>query len=339
MYICRLFHRDRPLEQVDARLIADVPVSLGRDPGADWPVDDPASTLSRRHCVLVAEGGRLSLYDKSTNGVFLPSGERAPRDAAAVLAEGDSVRLGGFLLVVEAASDAPIDAGATTVLTPGWRGATPVAVDWSDAEAVPAPGHRDASLIEAFCEGARLDASTLSSEDPVELMRRVGAVYQQTVLGLAALMADRAKVKRDHHLGHTTISASDNNPFKWAPSRKLAEDLLCGRESAFLSNASAVRACFEDLSRHLAGMVAGAEAAVDCATTTLDPTRIEAEARTQGSLLRSRSAVAWDVLTVHHARLVGPDGRAGGDLQSAFSEAYARGSAAEAGPPGGPSER
>ncbi len=332
MYICRLFHRDHPLEQVDARLIADAPVGLGRDPAADWAVDDPAGTLSRRHCVLHVEAGRLVLVDESTNGVFLQTGERVPREGGAVLGEGDSVRLGGFVMVVERACEAPVDAAATTVLTPGWRGATPMADDWTDAPPAAPAGHRDASLIEAFCEGARLDASILSSEDPVELMRRVGAIYQQTVLGLAALMADRAKVKRDHQLIQTTISASDNNPFKWAPSRKLAEDLLCGREAAFLSNAHAVRACFEDLSRHLAGVVAGAEAAVEGAVTRLDPARIEAEARTQGSLLRSRSAVALEVLAARHAKLVGPDGRAGGELQAAFSEAYARGSGVASAP-------
>ena len=329
MYICRLFHRDRPFEQMEARFIAEGRVSIGRDPAADWPLDDPAGTLSRLHCVLCVEGDRLVLYDKSTNGVFLGDGARAPQDAPVPLEDGDSFRLGTLSILVETPSDGPVDATATTLLAPGWSGATPMAADWIE-EAPAVPAHRDASLLEAFCQGARIDASALSSEDPVELMRRVGAVYQQTVLGLAALMADRAQMKRAHQLEHTTISARDNNPFKWTPSRKLAEDLLCGREPAFLSDAAAVRACFEDLSSHMAGLVGGAQAAVDCVTATLDPVAIDAEARAQASLLRSRTALAWEMLSARHAELSAADGGPGAPLRDAFATGYGLGGGAAA---------
>lgn len=322
MYICRLFHRDRPFEQVDARLIADGRVSIGRDPAADWPLDDPEATLSRLHCVLSVEDGRLVLYDKSTNGVYLGDGARAPRDAPLPLQDGDSFRLGELSILVEEPSHAPVDAAATTVLAPGWSGPTPVASAWQEDPVVEG-GHRDASLIEAFCQGARIDASALSSEDPAELMQRVGAIYQQTVLGLAALMADREQVKRSHQLVATTISAHGNNPFKWAPSRKLAEDLLCGREAAFLADAEAVRACFSDLSRHMAGLVGGAQAAVDCVTAELDPAALDAEARTQASLLRGRTVVAWEALARRHARLTDVSDAT---LRDAFAAGYAHGS-------------
>ncbi len=324
MYICRLFHRDRPFEQVDARLIADGRVGIGRDPSADWPLHDPDATLSRLHCVLSVEGGRLLLYDKSTNGVFLRDGARAPQDAPLELKAGESFWLGTLSILVEQVDDAEMDAAATTLLTPSWSGPTPVASEW--AEGPGASAHRDASLIEAFCQGARLDASALSSEDPAELMQRVGAIYRQTVLGLAALMADREQVKRTHQLKSTTISARDNNPFKWAPSRKLAEDLLCGREAAFLADAAAVRASFADLSRHMAGLVGGAQAAVDRVTSELDPAGIDTEARANASLLRGRAAVALDMLTKRHARLSGGSGAPDATLQGAFGQGYERAS-------------
>ena len=320
MYICRLFHRDQPFEQVDARFLAEGRLTVGRDPSADWALDDPAGTLSRLHCVLAVEDDQLVLYDKSTNGVFLRGDERAPFDTAVILAPKDSIRLGALSILVEQPDECTTDATATTLLAPRWSGPTPVAAGWSEAPPV-RTAHRDASLIEAFCEGARLDASALSSEDPADLMRRVGAIYQQTVLGLAALMSDRAQLKRENEMTRTTISACDNNPFKWAPSRKLAEDLLCGRESAFLSDAAAVRACFEDLSLHMAAMMAAANAAVASVSQTLDPKTIEAEAKSQTSLLRGRSAVAWDILVGRHARL------AGGEVRDAFTAAYEQASA------------
>ena len=317
MYICRLFHRDQPFEQIDARLLAEGRLTVGRDPSADWALDDPAATLSRLHCVLAVEDGQLMLYDKSTNGVFLRGDERAPYDTPVVLTHKDSIRLGAMSILVERPEEATADVTATTLLVPSWTGPTPVAAAWSEVEAKPArTAHRDASLIEAFCKGAHLDTSALSSEDPTDLMQRVGAIYQQTVLGLAALMADRAKLKRENEMKRTTISACDNNPFKWAPSRKLAEDLLCGRETAFLADAAAVRACFEDLSLHLAGVVAGANAAVTAVSRTLDPKAIEEAAKGQPSLLRGRTAVAWDILSERHA------GTVARDAHDAFAAAY-----------------
>ena len=323
MYICRLFHRDQPFEQVDARFLSEGRLTIGRDPSSDWALNDPAGTLSRLHCILAVEEGRLVLYDKSTNGVFLRGEARAPFDAPVVLEDRDSIRLGAMSILVERPDELAQSATATTLLVPHRTGPAPIAAAWSEPE-LARPPHRDASLIEAFCEGARLDASALSSEDPADLMRRVGAIYQQTVFGLAALMADRAQLKRESEMKRTTISASDNNPFKWAPSRKLAEDLLCGRESAFLSDAAAVRACFEDLSQHLAGMMAGAEAVVAAVSTTLDPKAIEAEAKSHASLLRGRSTVAWDMLSERHARLAEHGAQA---FAAAYEQAGARAAA------------
>ena len=78
MFICRLFHRDNPTEQIDSRFLANGKMTIGRDPGADWMVHDDEGTLSRIHCALSVEDGRLLLIDSSSNGTYLGSGERAP---------------------------------------------------------------------------------------------------------------------------------------------------------------------------------------------------------------------------------------------------------------------
>ena len=265
MYICRLFHRDRPFEQLEARLLAQGSLTLGRDPAADWPLDDGDGALSRIHCELFVQDGRLWLRDRSTNGTFVRDA-RAPHDAPVELQAHESFRLGGLSVLIDRPDTGALDGAATVTLTP--RAPTPLPKAWSDGPAAPAgaPPAADpvetpgGALLEAFCQGARLDASALAGEDPADLMRRVGEIYQQTVLGLATLMADRARVKDAHQLQRTTIAAADNNPFKWAPTRKLAEDLLCGREAGFLSDAQAVRASFEDLGRHLAALEASAGA-------------------------------------------------------------------------------
>lgn len=323
MYICRLFHRDQPFEQVDARLLAEGSLTIGRDPSADWALVDPEGVLSRIHCTLMIDGDRLLLIDSSTNGAFLDSGERAPRDEPVELGLRQSVRLGAFSILIDRPDEAARDPLATTLHLPLSAAPAVAPRDWDDAlPTEPAP-HRDQSLLEAFCEGARLDVSAFSGEDPAELMRRVGAIYQQTILGLATLMTERARLKGECDLERTTIGAAQNNPFKWSPTRRLAQDLLTGGAEGFLSDAAAVRASFDDLAAHLAAIARGANAATDLTLRTLSPEAIEAEAKDQGGgLLRGKAAVCWDVHARRHAALVAQDGGRPSAVTRAFGEAY-----------------
>jgi len=320
MYICRLFHRDHPFEQLDARLLSEGKLSVGRDPSADWPLEDANGTLSRIHFTLAVEDGALLLTDSSTNGTFLANGDRAPRDASIPIGNRETLHFGALTLFVdEPAEDADALLEGTQILPAA--GASTVPGQWSDGAAEPLPPHRDQSLIEAFCEGAQLDSSGLSGEDPAELMRRLGALYQQTILGLATLMGERTRFKADHQLDRTTIAAAANNPFKWAPTRRLALSLLCGSEPGFLSSADAVRASFEDISGHLAGISDGGNAAVVAVLDRLSPASIEAEAASQRFSLRSAAAMCCDILGRRHAALVAEDRML---IEQAFADAYVR---------------
>lgn len=310
MFYCRLFHRDQPFEQIDARLIDGGSITLGRDPSADWRLDDADGGLSRIHCTLAVEGGRLTLRDHSTNGTFLEDGRRPSPDEAVELRIRSSFSLGSHTILVSAPPQVEPPAAVT------------LENDWSDA--LPArPPHRDGSLVEAFCRGARLDASALSSEDPEALMERLGAVYQQAVLGLSALMAERARAKGEFELERTTIRAADNNPFKWAPSRKLAQDLLRRAPDGFLSDAAAVRASFEDLGGHLSALNAGTGAAVAAVTEAMAPEAVEAEAKGRGGLLRNHAAACWELHVRRHAAMTQAGGL-DGVARRAFAEAYLR---------------
>ena len=151
-------------------------------------------------------------------------------------------------------------------------------------------------------------------------MQRIGAVYQQTVLGLSALMADRARVKEAAQLERTTIQAAQNNPFKWTPTRRLAQDLLCDGASEFLSGADAVRASFDDLGRHMTGLSKGVDAMAQLVVDSLSPAAIEAEAKRQSSLLKGAQALRWDIHNQRHRDLV-----EGGALTRAFAQGYVEG--------------
>ena len=325
MFVFRLFHRDRPFEQIDSRLLAAGSLTIGRDPEADWPLDDAEGTLSRIHCSLALENGKLFLRDRSSNGTYLADGERVPKDQALEIEVREIIRLGALNILVDRPSAQTADDPSMPLHVPLCPVAQPMPQDWADASVV-RPEHRDASLIEAFCEGAKLDASALSGEDPVELMQRVGAIYQQTVLGLATLMADRMRLKANYQLERTTIGAANNNPFKWAATRQVAQDLLCTRDAGFLSDAEAVRASFEDLGRHLAAVATGANAATDLVLQTLAPEAIDAEARSEGFSLRGSAASRWDIHNRRYAKLVGQERGADRPITRAFADAYGRAS-------------
>jgi predicted component of type VI protein secretion system len=320
MFICRLFHRDRPFEQIEARLLADGATTVGRDPNADWPLPDPEATLSRLHCTLTVENDRLFLRDTSTNGTLV-EGEPVVRDTTVELRSRQSLHLGSLIIVVDKPSQGDAVGAATTLHAGLEIGRTPVPDRWIDGAQAPV-AHRDGPLIEAFCEGAGLDVSGLSGEEPHELMRRVGAIYQQTVLGLATLMSDRARVKSQADLDRTTIAASANNPIKWTPSRKLGQALLSGNQPGFMAGEDAVRASFEDLGRHMAALAEGANAAANLTARTLAPDTIDAEAREQASLLRSLHVLRWETYLRRYNDLVAGDGD--NALRRAFIEAYAR---------------
>jgi predicted component of type VI protein secretion system len=310
MYICRLFHRDRPSEQIDARLPAAGELTIGRDPAADWPVDDPDGVLSRIHCTLTAEDGGLLVFDSSTNGTFIDDGVRVEKGAAFPIRAGQTVHIGPLRLLI----DTPVDSGANFTATVHLPRAIP-ATDWDEPAPTPLP-HPDASLLEAFCEGAKLDASAFSDEDPVALMRRLGGIYQQTVLGLVALTTQRMQMKHDCDLNRTTVSASGNNPIKWTAPRRLAELLLRDQDGEFLSGDEAVRESFLDISAHVSAIAAGANVAIAELLSAFDPDDLAAAATQTGFSLRGKAAAQIDIHADRHRAF-----REGG-AATAFRDAY-----------------
>jgi predicted component of type VI protein secretion system len=310
MYVLRLFHRDRPSEQVDARLLAAGELKIGRDPAADWPLDDPDGVLSRIHCTLLARDGELLLFDSSTNGTFVDGGTRVTKDAPFPLQPGQTVQIGTMRLLVDTPPDGGVDFSATVHLPR----AIPAA-GW-DEPAPERPLHPDASLLEAFCEGAKLDASAFSDEDPVALMRRLGGIYQQTVLGLVALTAQRTQMKEKCEIDRTTVRAAANNPIKWTAPRRLAEILLRERDGEFLTGDEAVRASFLDISAHVSAIAAGANGAIGEMLSAFDPDALAAAAAQGGFSLRGKAAAQVAVHAERHLAL-----RSGG-VAAAFRDAY-----------------
>lgn len=324
MYMLQLFDADNLVTPLDARLIRDGLLRIGRDADADWAIADPDCAISRAHCELSAGRTGLTLRALGANGVFDDdTGERFPDAIEVLLPVPSALRLGRFRMVATQAphDDGAIDASRTMVLTPPLGASVEVPSDWSDA--TPAPVPAGGSLLEAFCQGAGLDCSMLSEEDPEEIMRRAGAVYRQMVLGIGDLMAERDIARARYKLTRTTISGSNNNPFKWAPTQRLAIDLLLAGSTGFLSGPAALKASFRDVKRHLVATFAGLQGSLRAAIGTFDPAAIEAAADARSSMLKSRAGVLVSEVSERHADLVRQlDEAAPGSLDHAFVASY-----------------
>ena len=326
MFMLQLFDKKDDLHPVDARLLRQGTLRVGRDRDADWTIVDPESAISRTHCEFRAEGDELILRSLGSNGVYNAStGQRLPQDDDIPVILPFAIRLGDFRIVACRAPQAEI-AGQETrtmVLMPPLGDSIGVPVDWEDrpeTEGRPPVLVTSGSLLDAFCEGAGLDASLLATEDPAEIMRRVGGVYRQMVLGVGDLMSERDQARSHYQMTRTTIGSTENNPFKWAPTQRLAIDLILGGTHGFLSGPEALQSSFRDIKRHLAATFAGLRGSLREAIDRFDPTRIETQ---QAGLFQNKAATRLDELARRHAELVEEvEGRTSGALDRAFVQAY-----------------
>lgn len=341
MITLRLFHSADPFREIDARRLNSELV-IGRDPGADWVVSDSLSELSRRHCVLAARDGRVVLRDTSANGVFVGvDRRRVEREADVEIDPADAIHLGQFTIVVDLTDPANTNTprtreadqsvfeapfSAPLLQDPELKSQDfAVPSEWA-ADAAPRPAAAvgavtNAALLDAFCEGARLDASSFAGQDPAEVMRRAGAMYRQVVLGLGDLMAERTSVKAEFRLDRTTVGASGNNPFKWAPTQRVAIDLLCGRNESFLSGPAALKASFEDLKKHLLCLLAGSRSAVNATFDQLSPAKIEEQAKAP-LMVVGKSDACWRQYQRRHEEL---SAEARASTESAVNRAFKAG--------------
>jgi predicted component of type VI protein secretion system len=326
MYLLKLFHQSDPARPIAARMASEEVIRVGRDPASDWMIADDECEISRHHLELHMRSGRLLLKPLGANGVFGgSSAERLANGEEFPLSVGDRFRFGKYSILGDAtplaSSNGADNAARTMIHAAPFGDSVAIPTEWDDAPDVQLTAG-DGSLLEAFCEGAKLNSSAFSAEDPAEVMRRAGEVYRQMVIGLAALMGERTHAKAQNHIDRTTIGAKDNNPFKWAPTQRLAIDLLAARDGGFLTGATAIKASIEDLKKHLISTLAGFQSSMKALVGLTAPSAIQQAAQKQ-SLLQSREAASWSAYQEIHSALVrqiceGEDG----PLNQAFIEAY-----------------
>ena len=139
-------------------------LSIGRSDDADWQLDDPEMFVSRRHCVLSDEDGRVMVTDASSSGLFIDNAANPVGAGNAVpLEPGMRLRLGDFTLRVESASAAPAEPGSGTVAPARVQSG---GFDFGPPEEVAPPPERPASLPDPF--GLRRDGGEALSWEKEE---------------------------------------------------------------------------------------------------------------------------------------------------------------------------
>ena len=332
MITLRLFPQSDPARQIDERQLESGQLTIGRGVEAGWYLEDAEHLLSRRHCSIDVVDGIVTLTDLSTNGVFIGAREDRTRPREPVIVQPREVlKLGSYIIVVETDNCVRVTAPKTPrqADAPFLRVCEPSEPPLSlAAGATPDPTghsrHDNGALLEAFCAAAHLDISTFADEDPYAIMQRLGAVYQQMVVGLTAVMSERTAVKADYLMDHTTVRTAGNNPFRWANPQRIALDLLRDGQNGFVSGPQAVEASFGDLKKHMLCIFAGLKSALDATLETLSPEAIEARVPAAG-LFRDQSRAAWrEYVTTHRQVQTETQEDADGLVNREFRLGYAR---------------
>lgn len=310
MLVLRLFSKTDPASPVDARIIDDQPITIGRDRSSDWMIADPDNQISRVHCSVQSWNNRLVLTDTSSNGVFLKDGKkRISKNSPHSLEPGQRFYLGSYF--VEIALPPEEEAADKTTIGRVEDRPDPAvnATASSPTENSGAEKSTDGALLAAFCRGAGIDVSALVEEDSVAIMERAGSIYREVLTGMTQLIHERAKSREMHSMDRTTIGSAENNPFKWAPGQNLSVDLLKENRTGFLQADKAIQGCFQDIDAHMRATEIAVDGAVQGVLAAISPESIRKDIDA-GFNFKSHEAKCWEHYVHVHEGLSGdPDKR------------------------------
>jgi predicted component of type VI protein secretion system len=304
-YKLTLFDHANPAHELGVRTVQQPLTVVGRDPSADWVLEDEGFYISRSHLQFRVIAGLLFVRPLGLNGVFIGTPpQRLPDDVDVLVEGGHSLSFGRYRLDVSAQDNL-----AEVVATPARKASSP-----SKSES-----------FDAFCEGAQLDPCHFVAEDPVRLMKEAGAIYRQIVVGLGGLLRARSEVREQMASERTAISHRDNNLIKWAPAQRLLIDLLINKEEGFIGGAAAIKASLRDLESHLISVMAGHQSALRAILDHLRPPK--SGVRSAKRFFNSDAASALEQVEQAQAELLRElEEQTDGLIRHSFAQGYERAS-------------
>lgn len=183
--------------------------------------------------------------------------------------------------------------------TPAAAPGSPVPAQAPAPQPQPAPGSGtggSSAIIRAFCEGAGLDASRASVDDPEAFARELGSALRTVTGEVMQMLNDRANVKQFTKGGARTMrGASANNPMKFLPDTNQAlEALFTKPREGFQTGAAGYASALGDLRQHQMAVFAALQPALAEILDGLSPDEIEEAAASTAKLGPSRRGRNWD---------------------------------------------
>jgi type VI secretion system protein ImpI/type VI secretion system protein len=180
--------------------------------------------------------------------------------------------------------------------------------------------------LKALLTGAGIADAHLPSDATPELFRRIGELLALYTGGTANILHSIGEIKNTFRIEQTQIQQHDNNPLRWAVSRREAvKRLLAPEDDGYLAPAAAVVDALDGIRAHQIGTIRGLESAVKQLLVDQAPEELEREFERHGrpGPLTNRGAWCWQKYRLHHERL---SERADDNLLellgSAFYDAY-----------------
>jgi predicted component of type VI protein secretion system len=324
---------------------AGAQIVLGRDAECDVCLPDPERTVSRRHLAVWAQGPELHFHVvSSVNGIEMAFGE-APPGARGVLPQGQSMKVGDYVVGARQIDEGPdakdadpwatLQATAATMpVAPVVQDDDPFGGDWgftttfgpvnSAGSGALEAGAMEAGEVASFFQGLGVDTGTMSKGE----LESMGRLVRLLVLGVLDLHASVTGVKQELRSEDRTMMApKDNNPLKtsWPAETKL-KYLFGGRIAAvgFVSAERAIREVLVDLVAHNTAAAAAARSAIEGTLRDLAPGKLKTQLLGEGTKL-FEGARAWDAYSKWYEEQ-GADMQkwAQRQLDRHFTEAYLR---------------
>jgi len=180
-------------------------------------------------------------------------------------------------------------------------------------------------LLNAFFEGAGINAQQLSFADKKMLMKKVGQLTRINTEGLIIALRARTTIKSSFRVNKTTIAPVENNPLKFLVTTDDAlNTLLSDDRQGYMPAVQAFEEGFTDLQTHQMAMMAGMQATIRAIVNQFDPKSLEHMFVNQGgsSLIPvSKKSKNWDHYIEFYKKL---SDRLMDDFQNVFGEEFAR---------------
>lgn len=180
--------------------------------------------------------------------------------------------------------------------------------------------------LQAFLQGAGLNAEQLSPEAAEALMNLQGKLYREIVHGMMDVLRARFDLKNEFRMRQTQIQIKENNPLKFIGQVDDAlEYLVLKRSPGFLPPGAAFHEAFQDIKDHQIAMVVGMRAAFESLLQRFDPEYLERRF-TKGNKIDSlvpmyKNANCWERYQEWYADIAAT---AQDDFQGLFGNEFAR---------------